>query len=97
MLGRARGERNKRGFAPRNVDSGCGPRTRFRYPGQVSGPADEEICLVRGVGRREAVVCGGCYRGLQASARTGGRVGEGDGGLVTTHFAGLDRKRTRSS
>jgi hypothetical protein len=46
-----------------------GPRTtRFRYPGEVSGPADEEICSGGCDGRR----CWGssaCYRGLRLSVR----------------------------
>lgn len=44
-----------------------GPRaTRFRYPGEVSGPADEEICSEGGNGwwwRGSR----GCYRGLPRS------------------------------
>lgn len=90
MLRRSSGERDKRGFAPGNVVSRVGPRTRFRYPGKVSGPADEEICLV------DYVVGGGSrggYRGLEESE--GGCTWDGGGG--DAHFAGLDRKRTRSS
>ena len=49
MLGRSGVEGNKRGLAPGNGGSRGGPRdTRFRYPGQVSGPADEEICFKEG-------------------------------------------------
>jgi hypothetical protein len=82
-----------------------GPRaTRFRYPGEVSGPADEEICSGGSDGRW----CWGssaCYRGLAAvsmalavspvSYALG--VWQAHDGTLDTHFAGLDRKRTRSS
>ena len=48
------------------VTSSCGPRVaRFRYPGEVSGPADEDICLLGG--NRWVVVaagCKSCYLGL---------------------------------
>lgn len=47
------------------VSGGCSPRaTRFRYPGEVSGPADERICLLGTEGRRWRAEGSGCYLGL---------------------------------
>ncbi|KAH8640799.1 s-adenosylmethionine decarboxylase [Alternaria alternata] len=98
MLGRSGVEGNKRGLAPGNGGSRGGPRdTRFRYPGQVSGLADEEICL-RGYGNWWWVGGrGGCYRGLWRSALDVWMSCTLLHAETTTHFAGLDRNRTRSS
>jgi hypothetical protein len=76
MLGRSSVEGNKRGLSPGNGGSREGPRdTRFRYPGQVSGPADEEICL-KGYGVGWWVKGrSGCYRGQVLSTHRRAEVG----------------------
>ena len=47
------------------VSGDCSPRaTRFRYPGEVSGPADERICLLGTKDGRWRAESSGCYLGL---------------------------------